>query len=91
MKVEMADLEVGTFISFRALEFIKINSSNPNSLYQCTCPKKGEVSIIINNNKYQKIVYIRTICCNSEFSFNYRIQGAIYELFIRTDIPYVII
>lgn len=91
MKMNIADLEVGTFISFRYIEYSKINSKNPNDLYQCTCPKKGEISIVITNDKYLKTVYCRTICCNSEYSFGYRNRDAWYELIIRTDISYVII
>lgn len=91
MKMNIADLEVGTFISFRYIEYSKINNKNPNDLYQCTCPKKGEVSIVITNDKYLKTVYCKTICCNSEYSFGYRNRDTYYELFIRTDISYVII
>jgi len=90
---DISKIKVGSYISYRYILINKDHKKEYDSLYTCSsCKKASNVFIVIDPIDSNSLtLYTRSVCCQNLVTFRNNSQNKTYEVFIRDDIPYIII
>ena len=90
---DISKIEVGSYVSYRYIPLDKNNERVYDSLYTCSfCKNANNIFIVIDPIDSNSLtLYTRSVCCQNLVTFRNNSQNKTYEVFIRDDIPYIII